>query len=955
MKFKNVIDGEFEEVKDDSYQKKKEQKTRREKKEKKPKEHKERKPIKGKKAVFSVIGIIILLLGFLYIINDYYIEYLWFKEVSYLDVFFKGITAKLTLGIPFFIIMLIISLSYFNFLFSVIRKGYNKVGSFGNKIKILISVVYSVVVSGAFIYKLWYKFLEFKNAVPFNQADSLFGKDISFYVFKLPFFTALIKLLFASVTLLFVITILIFIILRVTGNREIYIEKENGVSREERLNFFMKIWDFIKVPCSIFVCVLFILGSIYSYLSMFNVLYSSSGIVYGATYSDVTITVNMYKFFTGLCALLAVVSLVFGLRNKLKPIIIGALIIPIVYFSLGGIKVLVENYIVIPNEYAKEQKYIENNIKMTRKAYNIDEVEVKRFEGNNDLTAKDIANNSITVGNIPINDFEPTLDVYNSLQSFRSYYSFKDVDVDRYTLDKVATQVFISVREMDPSNKENARTWVNKHQKYTHGFGTVVSPVTEINESGQPVLIQKDIPPSTAYDELKIDEPRVYFGESSDDYVIVNTKSKEFDYPEGNNNVENKYTGSGGIKLSLYNRLAFSVSNMSSRLLFSSDITGESKILMRRQVAERVTTIAPFLTYDKDPYIVNSNGKLYWIMDAFTKTNKYPYSTPSKFEDGTKFNYIRNSIKVVVDAYNGTVNFYQVDKNDPIASTYAKIYPGFIKPIEQMDKTLKEHLRYSEVLFNIQSEMYENYHMTNPQVFYNKEDQWQVAKQFYGTKKEAVDVNSSYLIMKLPDRKKEEFIIMAPFTPKNKNNMVAWMGGICDGEDYGKLKVYQLPKQKLVYGPMQIEQRIDQDTTIAPQLNLLSQVSSEVSRGNMLTIPIEDSILYVEPIYVKSSTDQMALPEVKEVIVAYGNKIVMRDSLTEAINAIFNLGEGGDGVTGIVDDAIDKATKDNTKTDLEKKSRELLTKAKEAQAKGDTKAYTKYMSELEKVLDQISE
>lgn len=943
MKFKNIIDGEFEEVNEStSYG---ERKKSKDKHNKKPK----RKSIKGRTALFTVLGIIALVLLFLYIINDYYIEYLWFNEVGYLDIFFKEIKSKIILGVPFFIIMFFISMFYFNFLFKAIKEGYSKDNGYGKKIKWVLAVFYSLVTSITFISTLWYEFLEFKNFVSFGQADSLFGKDISFYIFKLPFLMDLCKLLFFAALLLFVITMIIFAILKVMNRRDIGIDKQRGVTREEKIGFFMKIWEFFKVPVSIFLFILFLLGGFYSYLSMFNVLYSSSGVVYGATYSDVLLTVNMYKFFCGFMIFAAVLSLICGLKSKLKPIVICICIIPVVYLSVGGIKVLVENYIVVPNEYAKEQKYIENNISMTRKAYNIDDVEVKSFKADNNLTAKDIENNSVTIGNIPINDFMPTLDVYNSLQGFRSYYTFKDVDVDRYKLDEVATQVFISVREMEPSNKENARSWVNKHQKYTHGYGTVISPVNEINESGQPVLIQKDIPANSVYNNLKLKEPRIYYGEESDDYIVVNCKSKEFDYPEGENNVENKYTGSGGIKLNLYNRIAFSIDNMSSRLLFSSDITSESKILMRRQISERVRTIAPFLTYDKDPYIVNSGGRLYWIMDAFTKTDKYPYSTPSKFEDGTTFNYIRNSIKVVIDAYNGTVNFYQVDKNDPIASTYAKIYPDFIKPIEQMDKTLREHLRYSEVLFNIQNEMYETYHMTNSQVFYNKEDQWQVAKQFYGTSKDAVDVNSSYLMMKLPDRDKEEFMIISPFTPKNKNNMVAWMAGICDGEDYGKLKVYQFPKQKLVYGPMQIEQRIDQDTQIAPQLNLLSQVSSEVSRGNMLTIPIEDSILYVEPIYVKSSTEQMALPEVKKVVVAYGNKIVMRDSLSEAINAIFNLGQGSD-----ISESNKSESSTNAKESLEEKARDLLAKAKSAQAKGDTKAYNSYMTELEKVLNSLS-
>lgn len=929
MDLKNVIDGDFEDVKDEDTQKGAEPKKKassekksrfkkpdfskmkeklsskkpggekEEKQKKKPSRAKEVNAKVGKKkmrfkhmaTLFTILAVLVVF-GFLYLINDFYIEYLWFKEVGYTNIYFMEIKTKLLIGLPFFIIVFVLSSLYFDFLFRIIRIGYNKVGKIGKMFRRMIAFLYSITVSGVFIYKLWYKFLQYRYAVPFKQADAQFGKDISFYVFKLPFFMTLTKLLFASILLLFALTMLIFFGLRASGKKTVIMPNEKKKSRREKLNIFLKMWDYVKVPFSVFLCALSLLFAVFCYLKTFDILYSKSGIVYGATYSDVTITLLMYRIMMILSAVLAVFSLVFGLANRLKQIFIVAALIPAVFFGMGIVKQGVEKFIVVPNEYNTEQKYIANNISMTRKAYNIDEVDVKSFEGDNKLTAKKIADNSLTVNNIPINNFDQVLDTYNSLQSFRSYYKFVDTDVDRYTLGKTNTQLFLSVREMTSSSEDTVRTWVNKHKKYTHGYGTVASPVTKTDESGQPVLIQENIPTKTKYDELKLSEPRVYYGENTEDYVIVKCKSREFDYPQGDDNVENRYEGEGGIPLSLYNRLAFSLHNMSTRLIFSLDINSESRIMIRRQVMERVQTIAPFLHYDKDPYIVIADGKLYWIVDAFTTTNKYPYSTPSKLEDGTKFNYIRNSVKVVVDAYDGSVDFYQVEKNDPIISAYAKLYPGFVKPMSKMSKSLRKHLRYSEMLFNIQADVYETYHMTNPQVFYNKEDMWQVAKQFYGTDKKVVNVNSTYLIMKLPGKDKEEFIIMAPFTPKGKNNMVAWMSGSCDGKNYGKLTVYKLPKQKLTYGPMQIEQRIDQNTTIAPQLNLLSQQSSSVARGNMLTIPIENSILYVEPIYVKSSTDEQAIPEVKEVIVAYGNKIVMKDSLKEALDAIFKKGEG---------------------------------------------------------------
>ena len=913
MEFKNVVDGEFEEVKSRF----KDNKGKR--KFKFPK-------IKIRKVVLPLIFVLFFIGLFLYLINGFYIDYLWFKEVGYLNIFFKELKTKLYMFVPLFLVLFIFFMLYIKFLKKSFEQENNVLNKYWKKISVLISAFFSFIFSFIITSRLWYKFLEFINAVPFNKSDGLFNKDISFYVFKLPFYTSLNRLLFMFVLTIFIITVVLFIVFKSKGLRN----RKEGVIKY--------LWENFKLPFCIFISILCLCLSIHFYLNIFNVCYDSSGIVYGATYADMLIDVNKYKILSVFMIIFAVILWVCCFKNKAKPVIICIIIVSLFTVGLAGLKFVIQNYIVVPNEYAKEEKYIDNNIDMTRDAYNIADVEVKDFKADNNLTKEDIENNSVTISNIPINDFLPALDTFNSLQGFRSYYTFKDVDVDRYNLDGDPTQVFISVREMQPSNKENVRSFVNKHQKYTHGYGSVVSPVNQINSSGQPVLIQKDIPATTIYDDLKIIEPRIYYGEMTTDYAIVNCKSNEFDYPKGDNNVENRYGGSGGIQLNFLNRIAFSINNMNSRFIFSSDITSDSKVLIRREIKERVRTIAPFLEYDDDPYIVNANGRLYWIIDAFALSSKYPCSTPSKFKDGQNFNYIRNSVKVVVDAYNGTVEFYQVDKNDPIATLYSKMYPGFIKPLEEMDPVLKEHLRYSEVLFNIQSSMYEIYHMTNPQVFYNKEDQWQTAKQFYGTTKEAVNVNSAYMMMKLPDSDKEEFMIMAPFTPNNKNNMVAWMAGICDGEDYGKLKVYTFPKQKLVYGPMQIEQRIDQDTNIAPKLNLLSQASSEVSRGNMLTIPIEDSILYVEPIYVKSKTDQLALPEVKKVIVAYGEQIVMEDSLSDGINAIFNLKEG---------------KREDTETSLEDKARELMNKMKDAQAKGDSKAYNKYMNELDNILNSM--
>ena len=587
------------------------------------------------------------------------------------------------------------------------------------------------------------------------------------------------------------------------------------------------------------------------------------------------------------------------------------------------------------------------NIEFTREAYDINDIEVKEFDASQELTAQTIQNNALTIDNIPINDTSPALDMYNSLQGIRQYYEFVGVDVDRYYFNGQYRQVFISAREMNNDNlAEDAKTWINQHLKYTHGFGLAVSPVNEVTSAGQPALALKDIPPTTSIAELTVDEPRIYFGEQVDTYAIVNTKTNEFDYPQGSDNAENQYEADAGLSLKGYNRLAFAINEGTAKILLSSDITSDSKILIRRDVMQRVKLLAPFLSYDDDPYIVIANGKLYWIVEGYTLTDKYPYSEP--YSDDVSYNYMRNSVKAVVDAYSGEVNFYLVDENDPIANTYNKIYGGIFKSIDTMDDELRTHLKYPKTYFDIQAEIYRTYHMTNTQVFYNKEDQWEVATQIYSVGSEVAPVESAYTIMKLPGRE-EEFLLMLPFTPRGKDNMIAWMAGVSDGDEYGKLIVYTFSKQSLVYGPMQMEKRIDQDTIIAPQLTLLSQQGSQLIRGNLMCIPIENNLIYVEPIYLQaSSSGEQNIPELKKVIVAYEDSIVMADSLKEGLNQIFGKGASSQDETGGVAENESIAYYAN-------QANELFSKAQDALKDGDWSKYGDYMDQLQDALSKMIE
>lgn len=912
--------------------------------------------MKQKKSFFgagiriALIVLIVVLVTFIGL-NEFYINILWFKEVGYLQVFLKGLVTKLSMGLPLFLILFVILGIYFKLLTMsggktrvvVVEKKRFIRGKLPLLLAFLISAATSVVITAS----LWYQWLEFSNSVPFDVTDPIFKLDISFYVFKLPFYQGLMSIGYIVLFVLFASTLVYSFIVIADKNRD-----DKKFSDPMQLNIpvkslFAKLWSTFRVQLSIFLSLFFVLLAVSTYLKRFSLLYDSQNILYGATYTDVNVLMPFYLILAGCCLLAALVVLIFGMAKKIKPLLITAALLIIINF-LGIIAAsVIQSYVVTPNELSKEVEYINYHINYTQKGYGLDNVKVKEFPVDQTITAQDITENETTISNIPINDYRPTLDTYNSLQGIRPYYEFKDIDVDRYFLNGEYRQVFISAREMNNSKLETtAQTWINLHLKYTHGFGITVSPVNEVSRTGQPVMIAKDIPTQSEYAELVTNQPRIYFGEGTDTYAVVNTKSKEFDYPAGSNNQENVYDGTAGIQLNLLNKLSFSLSNGTIKFLLSSDVTSESKILINRNVLQRVQEIAPFFSYDSDPYIVNIDGKLYWIMDALTTTDKYPYSKPYSAE--TPYNYVRNSVKVVIDAYNGDVTFYQIDDTDPIASVYGKIYPNLLKPFSEMPEELKAHLRYSETLFNIQAEIYKTYHMSNTSVFYNKEDLWQIATQFYQTSKEAVRVNSAYLIMKLPDRN-EEFMIMLPFTPQNKDNMVSWMAGMCDGDEYGKLVLYEFPKQKLVYGPMQIEQRIDQDTVISPQLTLLSQQGSEVIRGNLLTIPVEDGLLYVEPIYVQASGGDRSLPEAKKVIACYEDKIVMADNLGDALSEIFGLDKNDNG--GATPETPDET--DLTTQQLISKASELYASAQAALVAGDWAGYGEYMDELGVVLSQL--
>ena len=515
---------------------------------------------------------------------------------------------------------------------------------------------------------------------------------------------------------------------------------------------------------------------------------------------------------------------------------------------------------------------------MTRKAFCLDRIEEQDFPTEECLSFQDIQKNPDTITNIRLWDNRPLKDVYNQIQSIRGYYEFNDVDIDRYTVDGQYRQVMLSARELVQGKlPANAQTWVNQRLQYTHGYGAVMSPVNEITTEGLPNLFLQDVPPRG---KLPLDRPEIYFGEKTTGNVIVNTGAKEFDFPKGDENVQTQYQGKGGVALdSYFKKLVFASQFGAPNILFTNYITSESRILYFRNIKERVQRVVPFLLLDNDPYLVVADGRLSWIQDAYTYTDKYPYSQP--FQD--RLNYIRNSVKVVIDAYDGTMSLYVADPNDPLIVTYSAIFPGLFTPMGQMPASLASHVRYPEDLFKVQVEMYRAYHMRDANVFYNKEDLWKVPNEIFDTKEQPVE--PYYVIMRIPGQPKEEFVLMIPFTPPNKDNIIAWLAARSDGADYGKLLVFKFPKDRLIYGPMQIEARIDQDPTISGQFTLWNQGGSRIIRGNTLVIPIEKSNLYVEPIYLQAEKSRM--PELKRVITATGNKLVMETTLQESLAKLF--------------------------------------------------------------------
>ncbi|MGH7073296.1 MAG: UPF0182 family protein [Stellaceae bacterium] len=717
----------------------------------------------------------------------------------------------------------------------------------------------------------WTLVLRFVDQVPYGKIDPIFGRDIGFYLFALPAYVALVHWLMA------------ILVLSVLVAGAVYWAHGH----------FSSIGSSWRVPSAVIVHGSVLLGVFFalkawSYdLDRYLLLFNNNGVVVGANYTDVHVNLPILWLLIGLTGAGALVSWLnirwhtLWIPGVLAVGFVGVLAITYI------IPPLFERFYVKPSELALETPYLRDNIRLTQEAYNLRHVIVRPFPVEQNLTLKALDTDRGTIDNVRLWDAQPLADTYAQLQEIRTYYKFHDVNVGRYHLGGTYRQVMLSAREMDSSLlPKTARTWVNRHLIFTHGDGIVMSPVTQKTPEGLPVLYEKDVPPVAAGGPV-ITQPRIYFGEGQQPYVIVKTATREFDYPKGGDNVYTTYDGRAGVDLgSFARRSLFAWYFGTPNILISNYLAPQSRILFRRNIVDRIHAIAPFLILDHDPYLVVSGGRLYWIQDAYTTSSWFPYS---QTVPNTSINYIRNSVKIVVDAYNGSVDFYDFDPEDPVLASYRHIFPGLFKPMSAMPPDLQRHVRYPEDLFTIQAEMYRAYHMNAPEVFYNREDLWQFPRTTNSVG--GVNVSSNgvmtpyYMIMRLPEEAKPAFFLMLPMVPNRRDNMIAWIAAGCDPRDYGKLIVYEFPKGMQVYGPFQIEARLNQSTKISQQISLWNQMGSRVIRGNVLVIPVEHSLLYVSPLYLRARSGQ--LPELKRVIAAYGDRVVMADTLRQALTALF--------------------------------------------------------------------
>ncbi len=775
----------------------------------------------------------------------------------------------------------------------------------------------------------WLAVLQFLHRTPFGVTDPVFGRDVGYYVFTLPVIEGALDLVIAVTTFALLATIALYVV-----RRDIVVFRQRvTVEPSARLHL------------AVLIALLFVLAAVRVYfVRLPGLLYSTTGPLVGASYADLRAQLTGLRL-AGLAAVASAALVLWGARSDRlarNTLLAVGLYLGVSLLGVAFYPAVVQRLVVAPNELVKETPQLASHIAATRRAWGLDSVVTRDLTGEARLTERDIRANRPTIDNVRLWDRDPLLQTFGQLQEIRTYYDFVSVDDDRYWIDGRYRQVLLSPRELN-SGSLPTRTFINERLTFTHGMGLTLGPVNQVTSEGLPVLFIKDLPPASSV-SLRVTRPELYFGELSDSWVFARTNQKEFDYPSGDENIFTSYAGTGGVRVgSFLRRLVLATYFGSLKVLLSSDITSDSRAMYMRNIRVRARTALPFLSFDHDPYlVVTDSGRLRWILDAYTATSRYPYAQP--LSDGT--NYMRNSVKVVIDAFDGTVTAYLADPRDPLVLTLAQVFPGIFQPLAAMSADLRAHLRYPEDLFRVQTDLYATYHMAEPEIFYHREDQWQ--KPVLSRPGERPDPFLRHIVMRLPEERQAEFILMVPFTPRGKDNLASWMVARNDGEHYGRLVLYRFPKQSLVYGPAQIVNRINQDTDISRQISLWDQHGSEVILGNLLVIPIEESLIYVQPLYLRAAGGR--IPEMKRVVVAHQNRVVMEETLEAGLTQLFG---GSAEPTAAAATPTGAARPDGRGADLARQAAELYQRAVEAQRSGDWARYGEELSRLGEVLRSL--
>jgi len=889
----------------------------------------------------------------------FYTDWLWYDSLKLTSVFFTRIGASLGLfaagALAFWLVfvfnvLLVRRLNPQGLADTPVIEAIQAIGVRLTPVVLLVGAFFAFFM-GTGASSAWEELLLYFNQQPFGMSDPIFDRDVSFFLFTLPIWQFLRGWLMTMLVITLIATGL-----------------ASGIG--------WRGWGApaaVRAHLSVLGALILLLIAWQYRLDALELVYSRRGAVFGAGYTDVNAQLPAYTILVFVTIIAAVLLLVNVFLQQAWRAIVVVLVGWIAISALAGniYPNLVQRFQVNPNEFTREQEYIAHNIDFTRVAYGLDRIVDENFDAESELTGEELLSQPDTITNIRLWDYRPLLQTYNQVQALRQQYQFTDIDIDRYDIEGERRQLMLSARELIPEQLEQpAQTWVNRKLVYTHGYGVAASPVAEITPDGLPTFVLQDLPVQGILD---VTRPQIYFGERTNEYVIVKTETPEFDYPRGEGgNVFTTFEGDTGIRIGGFlPRLAFAIQFADINLFISQELNPESQLLWRRNILRRTLEVAPFLRFDSDPYIVvGGDGNLYWFLDAYTVSGRFPYSEPSQFGTRTVppgFNYIRNPVKIIIDAYTGEMNFYLVEPDEPIAAAYARIFPSLFTSFEEMPADLNAHIRYPNDLFSIQASVFRTYQMTEPTDFYNREDVWAWPEEIFDNQSRPME--PYYVLMQLPGSEDLDFIQILPFTPANRENMISWLAAQNDPEKYGEMLVYRFGKDSLVFGPKQIEARIDQDPTISSLLSLWNQQGSQVIRGNLLVIPIGESLLYVEPLYLQAATGK--IPELKRVILATSERVIMAENLGLALADLFGqdiladtklaeLAISGDGEVPAVQpvaeqEAVDVNLATSSLEELILEANSRYTRAQDALLKGNWAAYGAELDGLERILDRMLE